>query len=69
MIAGNKRIPAHRLILCAGSEYFSAMFTSGLRETNQSEVELQYVDGNALNALVQYCYTGMYNFYLLSNTS
>lgn len=58
LIAGNKRIPAHRLILCAGSEYFAAMFTSGLRETNQSEVELQFVDGNALSALVQYCYTG-----------
>ena len=62
LITGNKRIPAHRLILCAGSEYFAAMFTSGLRETNQSEVELQFVDGNALSALVQYCYTGILQF-------
>ncbi|KAK3918193.1 Kelch-like protein 5 [Frankliniella fusca] len=58
LIAGSKRIPAHRLILSAGSEYFSAMFTNGLRETNLSEIELQDVDGSALNALVQYCYTG-----------
>lgn len=60
LFSGTKRIPAHRLILSAGSEYFAAMFTSGLRETNQSEVELQDVDGSALNALVQYCYTGMF---------
>lgn len=55
---GTKRFPAHRLVLSAGSEYFAAMFTSALRESAQSEVELMGVDGDALWALVCYCYTG-----------
>jgi hypothetical protein len=56
---GSHHIPAHRLVLSAGSEYFSAMFTSGLREAAQSEVVLQDVDGDALWMLVNYCYTGI----------
>ncbi|XP_075227161.1 kelch-like protein 5 [Lycorma delicatula] len=58
LIAGNRRVPAHRLVLCAGSEYFSAMFTSDLREATQNEVVLHNVDGDALWSLVHYCYTG-----------
>lgn len=58
LIAGNRQIPAHRLVLSAGSEYFSAMFTSNLRESTQSEVIMQGVDGDALWDLVHYCYTG-----------
>lgn len=60
---GKKQIPAHRLVLSAGSEYFSAMFTSNLRESNQSEIVLQDVDGDALWDLVHYCYTGIVIFY------
>lgn len=58
MLSGNKRVPAHRLVLSAGSEYFAAMFTSSLRESGQNEIELMDVDGDALWALVLYCYTG-----------
>ncbi|XP_054271966.1 kelch-like protein 5 [Macrosteles quadrilineatus] len=58
LIAGSRQIPAHRLVLSAGSEYFSAMFTSNLRESCQSEIVLQDVDGEALWDLVHFCYTG-----------
>ncbi|XP_071567565.1 kelch-like protein 5 isoform X2 [Temnothorax nylanderi] len=58
LIAGNKRVPAHRLVLSAGSEYFATMFTTSLRESAQNEIELIDVDGDALWALVLYCYTG-----------
>ncbi|XP_071629827.1 kelch-like protein 1 [Temnothorax longispinosus] len=58
LIAGNKRVPAHRLVLSAGLEYFAAMFTNPLRESTQNEIELIDVDGDALWALVLYCYTG-----------
>ncbi|XP_067000463.1 kelch-like protein 5 isoform X2 [Anabrus simplex] len=58
LIAGSRQIPAHRLVLSAGSEYFAAMFTSNLRESTESEVVLQDVDGDALWMLVNYCYTG-----------
>jgi hypothetical protein len=34
------------------------MFTSSLRESGQDEIELMNVDGDALWALVLYCYTG-----------
>lgn len=47
-----------RLVLSAASEYFSAMFTGALREAGESEITLGDVDGDALYALVQYCYTG-----------
>ncbi|GLV31087.1 uncharacterized protein CBL_12160 [Carabus blaptoides fortunei] len=60
LIAGSngRRVPAHRLVLSAASEYFSAMFTGALREAGESEITLGDVDGDALYALVQYCYTG-----------
>jgi BTB/POZ domain. len=57
--SGSRRIPAHRLVLSAGSEYFAAMFTSDLCEATQNEVVLQGVDGDALSMLVHYCYTGI----------
>jgi kelch-like protein 1/4/5 len=60
VFTGSRRIPAHRLVLSAGSEYFAAMFTSDLREATQNEVVLQDVDGDALWMLVHYCYTGIY---------
>jgi hypothetical protein len=55
---GERRIAAHRLVLSACSEYFAAMFSSGLKESYQAEVELHDVDPDALQELVQYCYTG-----------
>ncbi|XP_040164883.1 kelch-like protein 5 isoform X1 [Anopheles arabiensis] len=60
LIAGvdGRRIPAHRLVLSASSAYFSAMFTGQLRESQQEEITLQEVSGDALNSLIQYCYTG-----------
>ena len=59
LIAGQRRIPAHRLVLSANCEYFAAMFTNSLRETFQHEIELKEVDGDALWTLVQYFYTGI----------
>uniref|UniRef100_A0A1I8Q1D0 Kelch-like protein diablo n=1 Tax=Stomoxys calcitrans TaxID=35570 RepID=A0A1I8Q1D0_STOCA len=60
LIAGidGRRVPAHRLVLSASSAYFSAMFTGSLRETKEEEVTLGEVHGDALQILVQYCYTG-----------
>lgn len=63
---GSRRIPAHRLVLSAGSEYFAAMFTSDLREAKQNEVVLQGIDGDALSMLVHYCYTGILFMYIIS---
>lgn len=58
LIAGPRRIPAHRLVLSAASDYFTAMFTSNVREATQDEVTLKDVDPEALSALVSFIYTG-----------
>ncbi|KAM5195058.1 kelch-like protein 4 isoform 3-T3 [Hipposideros larvatus] len=59
LIAGHLRIPAHRLVLCAVSDYFDAMFTNDMLEAKQEEIKMEGVDPNALNSLVQYAYTGV----------
>jgi kelch-like protein 1/4/5 len=60
LIAGNngKKVQAHRLVLSAASEYFAAMFTGNLRESGESEITLGDVNGDVLQAVVNYCYTG-----------
>eukprot|EP00062_Callorhinchus_milii_P005038 gi/632944074/ref/XP_007887300.1/ PREDICTED: kelch-like protein 5 isoform X3 [Callorhinchus milii] len=58
LLAGDRRIPAHRLVLSSVSDYFAAMFTNDVREAKQEEIKMEGVDPNALWALVQYSYTG-----------
>lgn len=60
LIAGNdgRKIPVHRLVLSAASEYFSAMFTGSLRESEQQEITLGDISGDVLQSVIGYCYTG-----------
>ncbi|XP_069189619.1 kelch-like protein 5 isoform X2 [Procambarus clarkii] len=58
LVAGNRRIRAHRLVLSAASDYFAAMFTSPVLEATQEEVAMRDMDSDALLTLVNYCYTG-----------
>ncbi|KAK3735752.1 hypothetical protein QZH41_000625 [Actinostola sp. cb2023] len=57
LVVGERRIPAHRLVLAACSSYFHAMFTSELLESRQREVTLQQVDPDAMEMLVEFAYT------------
>ncbi|XP_054852384.1 kelch-like protein 4 isoform X2 [Eublepharis macularius] len=59
LIAGDHKIPAHRLVLSAVSDYFAAMFTNDVREAKQEEIKMEGVDPDALQALVHYAYTGV----------
>ncbi|NWT47439.1 KLHL4 protein, partial [Chroicocephalus maculipennis] len=59
LIVGNQKIPAHRLVLSAVSDYFAAMFTNDVREAKQEEIKMEGVDPDALKALVRYAYTGI----------
>ncbi|XP_029852476.1 kelch-like protein 4 [Aquila chrysaetos chrysaetos] len=59
LIVGDQKIPAHRLVLSAVSDYFAAMFTNDVREAKQEEIKMEGVDPDALKALVRYAYTGI----------
>uniref|UniRef100_A0A8C9VCP6 Kelch-like family member 4 n=1 Tax=Scleropages formosus TaxID=113540 RepID=A0A8C9VCP6_SCLFO len=59
LIAGDHKIPAHRLVLSAVSDYFAAMFTNDVREAKQEEIKMEGVDPEALRSLVHYAYTGV----------
>lgn len=45
-------------MLYFATEYFKVMLTSGWKESGQTEIPIKSVDGDALQLLVQYCYTG-----------
>lgn len=57
LVAGNKRIPAHKVVISALCDYFHAMFSNELQETRQNVVTINEVDAEALEALVDYAYT------------
>jgi len=62
LVAEERRIPAHRVVICSASDYFAAMFTSDVREATQSEVRLEGVDFSSLQLAVLYMYSGnLYN--------
>ncbi|KAH8860375.1 Kelch-like protein 5 [Schistosoma japonicum] len=52
------RIPAHRVILAAASDYFAAMFGNELKEATEQEIWIHDVEPNALKTLINYIYTG-----------
>lgn len=47
-----------RLVLSAASEYFATMFTGSLSNNDQREITLVDINGDVLQAVVNYCYTG-----------
>lgn len=51
------KLPAHRVILAARSEYFRAMLFGGMSESSQTEIELK-VPLEAFRALLRYIYSG-----------
>merc|ERR1711953_1227789 len=57
LIAGNRRIPAHRLVLCSLSDYFASMFTHDLCEAKKDEIEIHEVNPDSLMWLIRYMYT------------
>ncbi|XP_047504600.1 BTB/POZ domain-containing protein 9 isoform X1 [Pieris napi] len=64
LIVEGQRIPAHKVILAASSDYFRALLYGGMRESSQSEVELQ-APLQAFKALLRYVYSGHMGLSLL----
>lgn len=54
---GSSRIRAHKVILCASSPYFKAMFTNELAESKQTEITIKDIDENAMEILIDFCYS------------
>uniref|UniRef100_A0A5K3F501 BTB domain-containing protein n=1 Tax=Mesocestoides corti TaxID=53468 RepID=A0A5K3F501_MESCO len=57
LLVDSKKIYAHRVVLAASSPYFKAMFAGELAESRQMEVKLFDLDPNAVETLVNFCYT------------
>ncbi|XP_019870847.1 kelch-like protein 18 [Aethina tumida] len=53
-----QQFSAHRIVLSATIPYFKAMFTNDMVEARNKEIELNCIDATALEALVNFAYTG-----------
>ncbi|XP_035659559.1 kelch-like protein 12 isoform X1 [Branchiostoma floridae] len=53
-----RSLPAHRGVLAEHSQYFRAMFSSGMLETTQRHVEVHGLEPSAVEQLISFMYTG-----------
>lgn len=58
-IVGGARFSAHRIVLAATIPYFSSMLTLGMSEENQKTITINGVEEHALEALINFAYTGV----------
>ncbi len=57
LIAGDKEVKAHRVVLSANSPYFRDMFIGEFSEPEGVPIEIEEVDEDSLSSLIQFAYT------------
>ncbi|KAM3860619.1 kelch-like protein 40b [Diretmus argenteus] len=57
----DKEFPCHRLVLCACSSYFRAIFLSDLEESKKKEIVLEDVEPGVMGLIIKYLYTSTIN--------
>ncbi|XP_077591828.1 kelch-like protein 40b [Stigmatopora nigra] len=57
----DKEFPCHRLVLCACSSYFRALFLSDVEESKKREVVLEDVEPGVMGLILKYLYTSRIN--------
>lgn len=57
-VVEGKKFSAHKLIMVASSDYFSAMFSGGFKEDHEQEIKLSSVTAVAFDCIMLYVYTG-----------
>ncbi|XP_037135159.1 kelch-like protein 40b [Syngnathus acus] len=57
----DKEFPCHRLVLCACSSYFRALFLSDIDESKKREVVLEDVEPGVMGMILKYLYTSRIN--------
>ncbi|XP_073344232.1 kelch-like protein 40b [Pagrus major] len=57
----DKEFPCHRLVLCACSSYFRAIFLSDLDESKKKEIILEDVEPGVMGLILKYLYTSKIN--------
>ena len=55
--SSDRELSSHKCVLAAVSNYFKAMFTAGLAESNQEEVTINGISSTILEQLLDYAYT------------
>ena len=57
MLTVGERFDVHKVILVSCSDYFRSMFTSGMKESNQREIELKGITSKGLEKVIEVIYT------------
>jgi len=58
LCVATRKYAAHKVILCAASSYFKAMFTGSLSERDKQEVEIHDMSAHIFETLLDFIYTG-----------
>ncbi|CAG2161843.1 unnamed protein product [Oppiella nova] len=58
LLVDEQRLPAHRVLLAARSDYFRALLYGGMRESQEKEIRLKVSSVQAFKYLLKYLYSG-----------